>query len=172
PTFLEDPNTANYISTSMVGVYLGVTGIVNAIVAVFYRRIVSHIRPFMVMALGFAVIGAGMAILLVLPDVYVVMLTMILAGAGVGLITPAVTNTLAGEATGSNSGKIMGGYSTFMNFGQFAISLVSVPLLAYVVNDSITDLCALMGFVSLFIALLFVLYCAKDRRFASAASGN
>ena len=172
PTFLEDPSTPDYISTTMVGLFLGVTGIMQAVVSVFYRRIVAVIRPFMVMCCGFLVMGFGLSLLLFSPTVPVALLAMILAGCAVGLISPAVTNTLAGEASSSNSGKIMGGYSTFMNFGQFAISLVSVPLLAYVVNDYIPDLCGLMGVVALVIALLFILYCAKDRRFRSAPQGE
>ncbi|MDO5853925.1 MAG: MFS transporter [Thermoplasmata archaeon] len=170
PTFLEDDSLANHLDASTVGLYLGANGVMNAIVALFYRRIVSHIRPFMIIGLGFGIMGLGMVAPMVSPNIYTALVTMILAGAGIGMICPAVTNTLAGEATSSTSGKIMGGYSTFLNFGQFAISLLSVPLLA-MVSDSIPDLFGIMGIVAIVVAVVFVLYCAKDRRFSSQASG-
>ena len=80
---------------------------------------------------------------------------MIIAGAGLGMVCPAVSNTLAGETTASTSGKIMGGYSTSLNFGQFAISLISVPLFA-AVGNSYPDLFAVMAVVALVVGVLFI----------------
>ncbi len=164
PTFLEDPELPGHISASMMGLFLGAHGITNSAVSLMYRRVVSVIRPFMVISIGFIVIGAAMILLMLFPTVAVALVMMILVGLGLGLICPAVSNTLAGEATSTTSGKIMGGYSTFLNFGQFAISLVSVPLLA-AVGGSIPSMFAVMGCVALVVGILFLLDCAKDRRF-------
>ena len=138
--------------------------------SLFYRRIVSRIRPFLIIGMGFLLLGVGMVILMVSPTVGTALATMVLVGAGMGMVSPAISNTLAGEATSSTSGKIMGGYSTFLNFGQFAISLISVPLLA-MVGGSIPDMFAVMGVAAIVVAMLFVLYCAKDRRFSSSVPG-
>lgn len=170
PTFLEDPDLPGHLSASVVGLFLGVNGISNAVMALFYRRLADHIRPFMIMGAGFLIMGVGMVIIMIHPAVVTAFFTMVLAGLGIGMICPAVTNVLAGEATGSTSGKIMGGYSTFLNFGQFSISLVSVPLLA-AVNDSIPDLFGVMGTLAVVVAALFIVYCAKDRRFSSTGLG-
>ncbi len=164
PTFLEDPELPGHISASMMGLFLGAHGITNSAVSLMYRRVVSVIRPFMVISIGFIVIGAAMILLMLFPTVAVALVMMVLVGLGLGLICPAVSNTLAGEATSTTSGKIMGGYSTFLNFGQFAISLVSVPLLA-AVGGSIPSMFAVMGCVALVVGILFLLDCAKDRRF-------
>lgn len=170
PTFLEDPTLPGHIDASMVGLFLGLNGVTNTVVSLFYRRLVVRVRPFLIMGLGFAFLGVGMVALMVSPTVGMALVTMILVGIGMGMVSPAISNTLAGEATSTTSGKIMGGYSTFLNFGQFAISLISVPLLA-MVGGSIPDMFAVMGCAALFVALLFVLYCAKDRRFASVSTG-
>lgn len=170
PTFLEDPALPGHVSASVVGLFLGLNGIVNTIVSLFYRRIVSRIRPFLIIGMGFLLLGVGMVILMVSPTVGTALATMVLVGAGMGMVSPAISNTLAGEATSSTSGKIMGGYSTFLNFGQFAISLISVPLLA-MVGGSIPDMFAVMGVAAIVVAMLFVLYCAKDRRFSSSVPG-
>ena len=164
PTFLEDPELPGHITASMMGLFLGAHGITNSAVSLMYRRVVSVIRPFMVISIGFIVMGAAMILLMLFPTVAVALVMMILVGLGLGLICPAVSNTLAGEATSTTSGKIMGGYSTFLNFGQFAISLVSVPLLA-AVGGSIPSMFAVMGCVALVVGILFLLDCAKDRRF-------
>ena len=49
----------------------------------------------------------------------------------------------------------MGGYSTSLNFGQFAISLISVPLFA-AVGNSYPDLFAVMAVVALVVGVLFI----------------
>ncbi len=164
PTFLEDPELPGHITASMMGLFLGAHGITNSAVSLMYRRVVSVIRPFMVISIGFIVMGAAMIVLMLFPTVAVALFMMIMVGVGIGMICPALSNTLAGEATSTTSGKIMGGYSTFLNFGQFAISLVSVPLLA-AVGGSIPSMFAAMGCVALVAGMLFLLDCAKDRRF-------
>ncbi len=170
PTFLEDPELPGHITASMVGLFLGAHGVTNSVVSLMYRRIVSVIRPFMVMSLGFLVMGVAMILLMLFPTVSVALLMMIMVGVGIGLICPSISNTLAGEATSTTSGKIMGGYSTFLNFGQFAISLVSVPLLA-AVGGSIPSMFAVMGCVALVVGILFLLNCVKDRRFRADGLG-
>ncbi len=164
PTFLEDPELPGHITASMMGLFLGAHGITNSAVSLMYRRVVSVIRPFMVISIGFIVMGAAMIVLMLFPTVAVALFMMVMVGVGIGMICPALSNTLAGEATSTTSGKIMGGYSTFLNFGQFAISLVSVPLLA-AVGGSIPSMFAAMGCVALVAGMLFLLDCAKDRRF-------
>lgn len=161
PTFLEDENLENHLDASTVGLYLGLNGVVNALAALSYKRVVAVIRPFMVLGVGFLLMGLGMVLIMILPNIYAALLAMVLMGAGVGLIAPAITNTLAGEATSTSSGRIMGGYTMFLNFGQFAISLLSIPLLA-LLNDSIPDLIGMMGVVSLVVAAVFTAFCLRN----------
>ncbi len=170
PMFLEDPELPGYVSASMVGLFLGVHGVTNSVVSLMYRRIVTVIRPFFIMGLGFLIMGVGMVLLILSPTVITALTMMILVGVAIGMVCPAVSNTLAGQATSTTSGKIMGGYSTFLNFGQFAISLISVPLLS-MVDGSIPALFAVMGVFALIVGILFTSYCARDGRFKSAATG-
>ena len=170
PTFLEDSELPGYVSASMVGLFLGVHGVTNSVVSLMYRRIVTVIRPFFIMGLGFLIMGVGMVLLILSPTVITALTMMILVGVAIGMVCPAVSNTLAGQATSTTSGKIMGGYSTFLNFGQFAISLISVPLL-FMVDGSIPSLFAIMGVLALIVGILFTSYCARDGRFKSAATG-
>ena len=66
-----------------------------------------------------------------------------------------VPQDLAGETTASTSGKIMGGYSTCLNLGQFSISLISVPLFA-AVGSSYPVMFGVMAVVAIVACLAFV----------------
>ena len=81
---------------------------------------------------------------------------MVLTGVAIGMIVPAVANTLASQATASTSGKIMGGYTTCLNLGQFSISLVSVPLFLLAGSDY-PNLFMIMGMVALVVGLAFLI---------------
>ena len=170
PAFLEDPDLPGYVSASVVGLFLGIFGITNSAMSLMYRRVASVIRPFFIMALGFLAMGAGLIILIISPTVVAALAVMILVGLGIGMVCPAISNILAGEATSATSGKIMGGYSTFLNLGQFAISLISVPLLS-MVGGSIPALFAVMGAVALAVGILFVLYCLRNGGFGCVSAG-
>ncbi len=163
PTYLQ---TELGVSTSVTGLFLGIHGVSNACFSLMYRRIVQRIRPFAIMGIGFILMFAGLIVLELSETVAASVVMMVVAGIAVGMISPAVSNTLAAEVTGSNSGKIMGGYSTSLNLGQFAISLISVPLFA-MVGSSYPDMFAVMAILALVVGLLFLAYCAKTGRFRS-----
>lgn len=169
PSFVEDPELAGHVTAFAAGLLLGANGVVNTIVAVFYRRLSSVIRPFALIGLGFLVMAIGMVALYAVPNVPMAYASAVLIGCALGMITPAVTNILATQSTASSSGKVMGGYSTFFNFGQFTASLVSVPLLA-MLDDSIPGLFGVMGLLVLVCAVLFLGYCSRDRRFRADGS--
>lgn len=161
PTYLQ---TELAVSTSVTGLFLGIHGVANACFALLYRRFVQRVRPYAIMGIGFILMFIALAVLELSETIGASVVMMVLAGIALGMITPAVSNTLATEVTGSNSGRIMGGYSTCLNFGQFAISLISVPLFS-IVGSSYPDMFAVMAVLALVVGLLFVGYCAKTRRF-------
>lgn len=144
------------VSSSLVGLFLGIHGIANMVVSLMYRRSVRMTGPFNLIGAGFVVMAVGLALLTVSPTVAMALMTLILTGVGMGMIVPAVANTLASQATASTSGKIMGGYTTSLNLGQFSISLISVPLFA-LASSSYPGLFLLIGIVALVAGLLFLI---------------
>ena len=148
------------VSTSVTGLFLGVHGVANACTSLMYRRLVGTIRPFAIMGIGFVLLFLALFVLEASETVGASVFMMIVAGVGLGMISPAVSNTLATQVTGSNSGKVMGGYSTCLNFGQFAISLISVPLFA-AVGDSYPNMFAVMAVLALAVGLVFLVHCAR-----------
>ena len=151
------------VSSSIVGLFLGFHGVANAVFSILYRRITARIPPFRILGLGFLCMGVGFAVLLLWPSVPLAIFTLIITGVGVGMIVPSLVNTLAGEVTGSNSGSIMGGYGTCLNFGQFAISLLSVPLLA-LLHDSYYEVYCLMGVIAILYGIVITVWSLRYYR--------
>ena len=151
------------VSSSIVGLFLGFHGVANAVFSILYRRITARIPPFRILGLGFLSMGVGFAVLILWPSVPLAIFTLIITGVGVGMIVPSLVNTLAGEVTGSNSGSIMGGYGTCLNFGQFAISLLSVPLLA-LLHDSYYEVYCLMGVIAILYGIVITVWSLRYYR--------
>ena len=151
------------VSSSIVGLFLGFHGVANAVFSILYRRITARIPPFRILGLGFLCMGVGFAVLILWPSVPLAIFTLIITGVGVGMIVPSLVNTLAGEVTGSNSGSIMGGYGTCLNFGQFAISLLSVPLLA-LLHDSSYEVYCLMGVIAILYGIVITVWSLRYYR--------
>ena len=152
PTYLQ---TELAVSTSVTGLFLGVHGVTNACVSLMYRRFVQRLRPFTIIAIGFVLLAVALITLKFSESITSSVVMMVVAGVGLGMVCPAVSNTLAAETTASTSGKIMGGYSTCLNFGQFAISLISVPLFS-IVGSSYPDMFAVIAVVAVIVAVVFV----------------
>ncbi len=163
PTYLQ---TELAVSTSVTGLFLGVHGVTNACFSLMYRRFVQRISPFSIIAVGFLLLAIALLTLEVSESVASAVVMMIVAGAGLGMVCPAVSNTLAGETTASTSGKIMGGYSTCLNLGQFSISLISVPLFA-AVGSSYPDLFGVMAVVA---AVACIMFAFMSRRWPDKAT--
>lgn len=151
------------VSSSLVGLFLGFHGVANAVFSILYRRITTRVPPFRILGAGFLCMGIGLAVLILFPSVPLAIFTLIITGVGVGMIVPSLVNTLAGEVTSSNSGKIMGGYGTCLNFGQFAISLISVPLLA-ALGNSYYELYCLMGAIAIVYGIVIALWSVRHYR--------
>lgn len=144
------------VSASTVGLFLGVHGIINCCFSLLFRRISSVITPFKLMSVGFLFMGVGLCTLMFSETVESAMVMLILTGAAMGMITPSVVNTLATQVTSRSSGKIMGGYATCLNLGQFSISLISVPLFA-LAGESYPEMFAIMGVVSLILVPIYLI---------------
>lgn len=157
------------ISSSLVGLFLGVHGVSNAAFSIMYGRISSRIGAFTVLSMGFIISGVGLALPTVDGSVYTSVVTLIMTGIGLGLAVPAIVSTLAREVTGANSGKVMGGYSMCLNLGQFSISLISVPLFA-AVGSTYPALFLVMGAVALVAGVAFM--CVGRRMGADRPSGG
>ena len=143
------------VSASMMGLFLGIHGIVNCCFSLMYRRFNSVIPPFKLMSLGFILMGVGLCIPAFDGSVEAALGMLLLTGMAMGMITPSVVNTLATQVTNKSSGKIMGGYATCLNLGQFSISVISVPLLA-AVGQSYQMMFASIGIIAFILVPVYL----------------
>lgn len=143
------------VSASMMGLFLGIHGVVNCCFSLMYRRFSTVIPPFKLMSLGFILMGIGLCIPMFDGSVEAAVGMLLLTGMAMGMITPSVVNTLATQVTNKSSGKIMGGYATCLNLGQFSISIISVPLLA-MVGQSYPMMFASIGIIAFILVPIYL----------------
>lgn len=140
-------------SALVSGLMLGLHGVCEAITCLLYRRISRVIGKNVVLPLAFLLIGVGYCLLYV-QSYITVAVSMALIGFGVGLTTPTLVGWLATLVTSGTSGKIMSGYSMSLNLGQFASSVLIVPILAFAVTYS--NMFTAIGVISLVLCVVYL----------------
>lgn len=157
------------VSATMMGLYLGFHGLGNALFSCFHRRLNEMFGSRNLIVAAFLIL----ALALVLPafvaeTVPVCLATLIISGFAVGLIVPSVVNTVVAASSPSNRGRIMGIYAVFLNLGQFAISLISIPAFS-AAGDSYPDMFVIFAAVSVVTAIvLAVVFAVRPIRKTSA----
>ncbi len=150
------------VSATLMGLFLGFHGLGNATFSILHRRLSSMTSSMNLIVLSFLIL----TIALVLPEfvaesVAVCVVTLIVSGFSVGLIVPSVSNSIVAASAPSNRGKIMGLYAVFLNIGQFAISIVAIPVLGFV-DDSYPMMFVFFAMISLVMAVvMFLVYHVK-----------
>ena len=150
------------VSATLMGLFLGFHGLGNAAFSVLHRRLSQMTSSMNLIIISFLVLTVALVLpMFVAETVPVCVVTLIVSGFAVGLIVPSVSNSIIAASAPSNRGKIMGMYAVFLNLGQFAISLVALPVLGFV-NDSYPEMFAVFALVSLVMAVaMFLVYHTK-----------
>lgn len=151
----------------MSGIVLGIHGTVQACVTLMHRRIADHIDRFAIIPLGLCLIAVSLAMFALPAGLAVTIVNACIMGVGIGLISPTVVNLLAEQVTFDTSGKVMGGYSTLLNLGQFLCTFAVAGLL--LIEPGVAQTFPVMGLfafaVTAFFAVLYITkYRGKDSR--------
>lgn len=151
----------------MSGIVLGIHGTVQACVTLMHRRIADHVDRFAIIPLGLCLIAVSLAMFALPAGLAVTIVNACIMGVGIGLISPTVVNLLAEQVTSDTSGKVMGGYSTLLNLGQFICTFAVAGLL--LIEPGVAQTFPVMGLfafaVTAFFAILYVTkYRGKDSR--------
>lgn len=151
PYYLADMGASALTS----GLMLGWHGIVEAVFCLMYRRISRSVERATVLSLAFLLIGSGLCILYITGSYIIVAVSMALVGAGFGLIAPTIVGWLASMVNSGTSGKIMSGYSISLNLGQFASSILIVPVIA--LTATYGNMFLAMGVLSLSVCAMYLI---------------
>lgn len=151
--------------TATSGLFLGAFGIANVASSIIYAHRQSYSRRSTMSLISFAALTAGCLLMGVAPNIWVVLIGVILVGLGVGTVMPLFMNWLASKSTAENSGKYMGAYTTAINLGQFACSLVAGGMLAiFGTYQAIFLVAAAFGGVIMFCMLALRGFIDSNRR--------
>lgn len=146
----------------MSGIVLGIHGTVQACVTLMHRRIADHVDRFAIIPLGLCLIAVSLAMFALPAGLAVTIVNACIMGVGIGLISPTVVNLLAEQVTSDTSGKVMGGYSTLLNLGQFICTFAVAGLL--LIEPGVAQTFPVMGLFAFAVTALFaVLYVTKYR---------
>lgn len=131
--FTVPMNFSYYISDMdepyvMMGVLLGIMGVAQAVFSILYSRRVTKFRSYDAYALSFLMMGVSL-LLLYEPKLPITFVSMVIMGCSLGLLMPTVIADLSMYSTVKTSGKVMGGYSVFLNLSNFITTLIFSPLL-------------------------------------------
>ncbi|MBR2255683.1 MAG: MFS transporter [Candidatus Methanomethylophilaceae archaeon] len=136
------------------GLLMGLMGIAQAVFSILYSRRVNKMREMQSYFVAFVLMGFGL-ILLYIPNLFLSLVSMILVGMSLGLLMPTVISTLSLISTPETSGKIMGGYSVFLNLSNFISSIAFAAVLAVV--GSYTNMFLTAGAISFIICVVVLL---------------
>lgn len=116
-------------SYTICGILMGVMGISQGIFSILYSRRVTKLSEPSAYAVSFLLMGISLVMLYV-PDIAVTSVSMVVMGCSLGLLMPTVISQLSMYSTSKTSGKVMGGYSVFLNLSNFISTLVFAAIIS------------------------------------------
>jgi nucleotide-binding universal stress UspA family protein/predicted MFS family arabinose efflux permease len=150
----------------MMGILLGLMGVAQAVFSILYTRRATKLTDGMAFTCAFLMMGASL-IMLYIPFLPLTFVSMIVMGCSLGLLMPTVIARLSMLSTVKTSGKVMGGYSVFLNLSNFITTLVFTPVLA--VMGSYCNSYLAMGVLGLIVAVAVFISSARKTSGTSSA---
>lgn len=142
-------------SATESGLAIAFANLANGIIAVAYQRIKRRLSYESIFVVGFALMGAGFAMIYAAATYSEVLLAMALCGTGTGLILPNAAVWLVTSMPASVRGRAIGGLTTSFFLGQFFSPLASQP-----VNERF-GLDAAFGFAGLAMVLIALVFTGR-----------
>lgn len=110
------------------GVAIAVATLASAIASLLYAKLKANLSFGKVLMCLFFLLASGYGIIANAPSYPIMLLGLILAGAGVGFVLPNMNVWLNAKAPPAKRGKVLGGLTTCIFFGQFCSPLVIRPI--------------------------------------------
>ena len=138
---------------SLVGIAIGVSTLFSAISSISFARIKDRLTFQQIFALGYLLMAFAYAAIAYGNSYGMVLLGMILAGLGMGLMIPNANVWVMQLAPLEIRGREIGKLTTFWFMGQFLSPLLLLPLLKYVTQS---ELFYILGFILLLLSASFL----------------
>jgi MFS family permease len=160
PVFLPFLLTDFGVNASLVGLSVAGTTFTGAVASFLFARARRGLGSYRLLALAFALLGAGYVLVPVATDYLGVTVTVLISGFGLGFIMPNVNQEVMRLAPVRQRGRLLGLLSTCLFVGQFASPLLARPLIDTV---GLAHTFAYAGVVALGMAALFYLLSFRVR---------
>jgi MFS family permease len=125
PFYLRDLTGA---SASQSGLAISVGTIFYALASLQYGRVASRLDHFQVFMAALALIGVGYLLIWSAGGWAIIVLGLLLAGTGLGLLIPNLSVWLADETPPALRGRVLGGLTTALFLGRFLSPIVGQPV--------------------------------------------
>ncbi len=156
-------------SASQSGLAIAFCTLFSAFASMAYGKIKQRYSLIVILALSFALMGIGNIIIGSASIYSLVLLGLVIAGMGLGLLIPNLNVWLSAEVPNSLRGRALGGLTTFMFLGQFLSPLATQP-----VNNSfgIAATYGIAGVTLTVLGLLFLIRQNQVCRFVHSQAGK
>ena len=146
---------------SLVGIAIGVSTLFSAISSISFARIKDRLNFQQIFALGYFLMALAYAAIAYGNSYGMVLLGMILAGLGMGLMIPNANVWVMQLAPTEIRGREIGKLTTFWFTGQFLSPLLLLPFLKYVTQS---ELFYILGSILLLLSLSFLILHLMSKR--------
>jgi MFS family permease len=125
PFYLQNLSNA---SASAAGLAIATSTLASSIASLRYGFVKERLGYVQIVVIAFAVAALGYLIIGIAGSYQLVLLGLIIAGLGFGLLMPNLTVWLSSIIADAMRGRALGGLTTFFFLGQFLSPLVSQPI--------------------------------------------
>jgi MFS family permease len=115
--------------SSLIGAAIAMATAFSAISSFFYSKIKSHFNFLSIFSAGYLLMGAGFVLISFSNSYVLVVIAMMVAGFGIGMMIPNTNMWVMKIAPPEIRGKEIGKLTTFWFFGQFISPIIFFPVL-------------------------------------------
>ncbi len=148
----------------LIGAAIAVSTAFSAVSAFSYSKLKNSYSFYGIFSLGYLLMASGFFLLAFFPSYLLVILAMMLAGLGMGIMIPNTNIWVMNLATPANRGKAIGRLTTFWFLGQFLSPIIMLPVAKVL---SISEKFFLAAVILLILSIFFI---AQQLIAAKAAS--
>ena len=141
---------AAWLFLFVLGLALALRALTAALVSLQYRKIKARFSFVRISSLVFLTMGFGYVILALSANFSIVLLGLLIAGVGLGLLMPNLNVWLVSIIPATMRGRAIGGLATFIFLGQFFSPIIAQPIVQQI---GLAGVYGLAGGVALLLAV-------------------
>lgn len=143
------------VGASQTGIAIACVTLFSALASMRYGQVKKRLNFISIVAIAFGLMGLGYIGLGLVSRYWLVLLILIPAGVGLGLMMPNLNVWISNEVSDAMRGRALGGLTTFMFLGQFLSPIASQPFRQ---NFGMTATYGLTGVLLLTLAALIGIF--------------